>query len=348
MNLEMVLRSLCNCAGIAGEEDSASRCACGLLQEYFPNAQLDAFGNVIAVQEGAADKPILLLNAHIDQIGFVVTHVGEDGFVKIASVGGNDRRLMMAQQLRIFGREELVGVVASKPPHLQLPQEHGKAPDFADLWVDTGLSSGEACRLLEPGDRAVLCSCFEKLLGSRVSSSALDDRAGVAAVLYALELLKGRRLPVRLAVLLSAQEEVGGSGAKIGAYGIQPDYALVADVSFAYHSGCDRHRCGELGKGPMIGIAPTLDRGMSHTLCETARLEGIPFQTEVMNGLTSTDADDIAVCRSGTRVCTVSIPMRYMHTPVECIDLQDVEASGRLMAAYARKLGEGGCDKCGN
>jgi endoglucanase len=170
-----------------------------------------------------------------------------------------------------------------------------------------------------------------------VGGQALDDRCGMAAILHALQLVKGEKLPCAVAVLFSTQEEVGERGASIGAYTINPDIAIAVDVTFALGHGDDPVKCGKLGGGPMIGISPSLSRVVSNQLIAAAKENEIPWQPEVMAGTTGTNADQFSVTRGGIQACTVSIPLRYMHTPTEVIALSDVEQTGKLLAAYLRR-----------
>ena len=162
----------------------------------------------------------------------------------------------------------------------------------------------------------------------------MDDRSGIAAILYTLKLLKDRETAYNVTVVFSAQEELGERGAKIGAYSLATDIAIAVDVSFAYADGEDRKKCGLLGKGAMIGIAPSLSREISDGLVRAAESAGLPYQIEVMNGLTSTNADQYSVSRCGAKACTLSIPLRNMHTPVEVIDISDVRNTAEILAEF--------------
>ena len=164
----------------------------------------------------------------------------------------------------------------------------------------------------------------------------MDDRAGCAALIRCAQLLHGENLSCGLTVLLSSREEVGGQGAQTGTFSLEPTEAIVVDVSFAAQPGVDPAKCGKLGGGPMIGMAPILNRPMVHRLKELAKKNEIPFTMEIMGGETGTNADGIAVSRAGVHTAMVSIPLRYMHTPVEVIDVQDVEYTARLLAEYVK------------
>jgi endoglucanase len=170
-----------------------------------------------------------------------------------------------------------------------------------------------------------------------MTAPALDDRCGVAAILCALDLLRDEVLPCRVTVLFSTQEEVGERGAKIGCYAVNPDIALAVDVSFARNIGDNEAETGNMDDGPMIGFSPSLSRSVTLALCRAAEEMQIPWQYEVMAGTTGTNADQFSVCREGVRACTVSIPLRYMHTPAEIVSLRDVRLTGELLAAYLRR-----------
>lgn len=335
-----VLKALCLADGVSGNETEACAVAAKLLSRYSGRVEQDAYGNCYAViAEPKEGQKTVLLEAHIDEIGMVVTHLEENGFVRVANCGGIDRRLLLAQQVVLHGREKIVGIIAAKPPHLESDEERKQVPSLDSIAIDTGLSAQQAKALIAPGDKVSFRSPFRELKNNRVSAKAVDDRAGVAAVLYALALLNGKTLPCGLSVLFSSQEELGERGAAIGGYRLAPDRSLSVDVSFGETPDAEAHKCGKLGQGPMIGISPSLNKSVSDGLIAAAEREKIPYQLEVMGGETSTDADTIGTMRGGIETGLVSIPIRYMHTPVETVEMGDIEQTGRLLAAYL--MGEG-------
>jgi endoglucanase len=334
MDLKEVLFSLAEADGASGNESPAAEKALELLCEYCPDAKI-VEGNVIGTfgkhEEGL---PLLVLDAHIDQVGFIVTYITEEGFIKFDQLGGIDRRLLPAQPVVIHGKRDIKGVVCSVPPHLSNGSEVLKYEDTA---IDTGLTYDELADTVSLGDSITFDVKCRSLLGERVTGAAMDDRCGVAAILYALELLKDKKLKYNVTVIFSTQEELGERGAKIGAFTLDPDIALAVDVSFAFAPGENRKKCGELGKGAMIGISPSLSREISDGLINTAKNTGLSYQIEVMNGLTSTNADRYSVSRGGAKTCTISIPLRNMHTPVEVIDMADAKNTAELIAAYIKE-----------
>lgn len=335
MDLKNTIAQLTEVSGASGSESPAAGLALDMLKKYCPDAAV-INGNVVGrFGEFRSDRPSLVLDAHIDQIGMIVTNITADGFIKVGNLGGIDRRLLPAQPVIIHGKKDISGVICSVPPHLS--SGDSKVLSFDEAAIDTGMTKTELENIVSLGDTITFDVKCRSLLGSRITSGALDDRCGAAAILYTLELLQGKPLAYNVTVIFSAQEELGERGAKIGAYELDPDIAIAVDVSFAYSLSEDENKCGYLGKGPMIGISPSLDRELSNELINTAKKSDIPFQTEVMNGLTSTNADQYSVSRCGARTCTISIPLRNMHTPAEVIDLKDAELTARLLAEFIKE-----------
>lgn len=335
MDIRSTVVSLSETSGASGSESPAAQLALSMLREYCPDAEI-VNGNVTGkFGDHREGLPSLVLDAHIDQVGFAVTYITDDGFIKIGNIGGIDRRLLPAQPVVVHGSRDIKGVICSVPPHLT--SGSSEVLEMDDVAIDTGLTKAELEPLVALGDSITFDVTCRDLIGSRITGGALDDRCGVASILYTLELLKGCSTAYNVTVIFSTQEEVGERGAKIGAFAIDPDIAIAVDVSFAYAVGEDESKCGYLGKGPMIGISPSLSREISDGLIETAKNSDIPYQTEVMSGLTSTNADRYSVNRCGAKTCTVSIPLRNMHTPAEVIDLSDVEMTAKLLAEFIRR-----------
>ena len=328
-----LLNKLCPDFGVSGEEREAAEAALELLSPYGEGYFDKKTGNAVFRRKGFDDtKKTVLLDAHIDEIGFIVTYITDDGFLKVAPVGGIDRRMLLASEVTVFGREKIKGIITSTPPHLE--DDNKKLPEVSDIYIDTGMTSEQLKNVVSLGDKVCVENAPVKLLGSRVSAKALDDRCGAAALIKTIELLKDKPLGVNVVLLLSSKEEIGEVGAKTGAFDISPDIAIAVDVSFAYTMGEDKEECGELSKGPMIGIAPSLSRELSDSLIQCAKAKNIPYQLEIMNGKTGTNADMITVSKGGVKTVTVSIPERYMHTPAEVVDLDDIDNTALLLAEY--------------
>ena len=217
-----------------------------------------------------------------------------------------------------------------------MQSDSSKAASLDDLYIDTGLSGERAKELISLGDR-VLIENEPLKMGSLVTSKALDDRACVLTILMALDMLKGRETAYNITVLLSSGEEVGSRGAVTGAYTSDADLALILDVTFGRVHGESEEEYCAIGGGAAIGISPVLSRKLSDALTETAKSEGLPYQLEVMSGRTGTDADAVTVTKGGIPACTVSVPIKYMHTPVEAVLPGDIENTAALVAAFCEK-----------
>ena len=341
MDVKSTLKTLCEAAGVSGDEFSASEAARTLLAPYCPDAGIDAFGNVVGfLGDRKNGKQTLMLEAHIDQIGLIVTHIDENGFIKTARCGGVDRRLLLAQTVTIHGKKAIKGVVSTLPPHLA--KDDKKAPEIEDIAIDAGFAKAELEKIVSPGDKITIDGTFESLTENVVTAPAIDDRGGVTAVLYALDLLRGRETAYNLAVVFAVQEEVGNRGAIISAYNVNADLSISVDVSFAQTPGVPEEKSKKMGGGAMIGIAASLDRRLFMRLRSLAAEKGIPYQIEAMGSDSGTDADEIGVSRGGVRPALISVPLKYMHMPVETADINDIKAVGALIAEFMEKGAEDG------
>ena len=334
MDIKGILRLLTEKAGVSGEEFPASEAAAELLKRYAKDVKIDSFGNVTGfVRSDNPDAKTLMLDAHIDRVGLIVTYIGDDGFIGVGKCGSPDLRTLLAQSVTIHGKKDVLGVISTLPPHVS---KEKSVPEIGDFCIDIGLSKEEAERVISLGDKVTVNSSFRELCGNIVSAAAIDDRSGVCAVLEALDMLENPAY--NIAVSFSAGEEVGERGAKMTAFSIQPDEAIAVDVSFGNTPDGSAKETAVLGSGAMIGFSAALDREMSETLCKIAEKEGIPFTREIMPSSTGTNADSIGISGRGVKCCTLSFPIRYMHTPVETVDLNDIKATAQLICEYA-----GGC-----
>lgn len=329
--ISVLLKKLCAADGVSGAENKAAAVAAELLGKYMP-VSIDPLGSITGTM-GSGEMHILL-DAHLDQIGLIVTAIDEDGFLKVTKCGGADIRVLAAAEVTVHGKEKLFGVITSTPPHLSTPDDSGKAKDFDDIAVDIGMNKETAEKYVSLGDRITFNGEFVPLAGNRVSSPSIDDRAGIAVILRCLEILEGRELNCKISVCFSVQEETGGSGAQTAAFAAQADEAIAVDVSFASAPNVSSEKYAALGGGAMIGYAPSLDYEMSRKLSLIAENKNIPNQPEVMGGKTGTNCDEIQVAGKGVKTALISIPLRNMHTAVEVCDLEDIENAARLMAEY--------------
>ena len=333
MDIRSTLKTLTEKIGVSGDEFAASNAAAKLLKQYADEVEVDAFGNVTGiVSSSKAGTKTLMLDAHIDQVGYIVTYIDDKGFLSVGTCGSPDVKMLLAQSVTVHGKEDVRGVVSTLPPHVN--KKNG-APEIGDITIDVGMNGEQARSVISLGDRITVDSAFRELCGDIVSAPAIDDRSGVCAILAALDMLKGKELAYDLAVCFSAQEETGERGAKQTSFRTQPDECIAVDVSFGRTPDSDPKDTAELGSGVMIGFSAALDKGMSNALRSLAQKKDIPFTEEIMPGSTGTNADAIGAAGKGVKCCTLSFPIRYMHTPIECVDLNDIVSTARLICEYA-------------
>ncbi len=334
MDIKTLCFSLSEKIGTPGDESQAAFFAKELLSEYM-QTKIDRLGNVIGSTEN--DGVHILLDAHIDQVGLVVRGFDEKGFILVDKAGSPDPRVLTGAEVIVCGKENLFGVVCSTPPHLQKNSSGDDTIEITSLAIDVGLSKEKAQQLVEIGDRVVFKPFQGELLNDNIVSCSFDDRAGVAVILRALEIVKGKLNNIKVSVTFSVQEETGGSGAKTASFATAPDYAIAIDVGFGDDPYTDKSETITLGKGPSIGISPTLDKSFTKELISICKEKGIPYQHDVMGGRTGTNADSINISGVGVKTALLSVPLRYMHTGNEIINIHDIENTARLIAEYLIK-----------
>jgi putative aminopeptidase FrvX len=342
-----LLQRLLTAAAPSGHEAPAARAWREGCQAFADEVGSDHVGSSFARVRGRGGGPVLALVGHIDEIGLHVTHIDEKGLLRFGAVGGWDPVQLVGQRVAIATREGTVrGVIGRKPLHLLDAEERKKAPELKALHIDIGArSEQEARERVRIGDVAVIDVEPLELIDGLVASRALDNRVGcyVAAQAAALVAQSGRAAGDVLALAV-AQEETSFAGSRTSAFALQPDLAIAIDVTHASDQpGVELGQTTkhELGSGPVISRGTTLHPLISELLIDAAEAEQIPYTLESEGRATGTDADAIHVARSGIPTGLVSVPLRYMHSPVELVCLSDVEATARLLAAFARRLEPG-------
>ena len=339
-----MLEQLCSCCGPSGYEHPVAALAKELLKPLVDQVWTDRLGNVVGLRRcGKANARTLLLDAHLDEIGLVVTGI-QDGFLRFGAVGGVDPRMLPDRELTVLTRPPRFGVVACLPPHVLSAEEREKAPPIEDFYVDVGLDQAQAQAQVPIGTPMVFRpSCFR--LGRRqVCGKAMDDRACFATLLRCAQLLQGQRLEIDLCLMGSVQEETSGAGAIVAAHTLAPDWCVAVDVTHGRTPDSPKDQTFVIGGGPAVGIGPNITRWMSQRMLDEAKALGIPVQREVMGGSSGTNAWHIQIANQGVATAVLSLPLKYMHTPVEVLDLDDLERTAQLLAGFARSLGgeEGG------
>jgi endoglucanase len=336
------LKRLLSTPGPSGYEGAAAK-AWREEAGGFAEVRGDTMGNSFATI-GAGGSPRVMLSGHIDEIGVMITHIDDQGLLHFTGVGGWDSQVLVGNRVRIqTGDGEIVGVVGKKAIHLMEAEERKKVSQIKNLWIDVGARDGdEAKQMVRVGDVGVLDQALLELPNGRIASRSLDNRMGAFVVLEALRLLseKDSVAPEVIAVA-SVQEEIGLYGARGAAFGLEPDAAIAVDVTHATDTpGVSKNEHGDhaLGSGPVITRASVLSPIISDGLVAAAEEAGIAYTLEADARSTGTDADAIHFTRAGIATGLISCPNRYMHSPNEMVDLEDLENCARLIAAYVKTL----------
>ena len=340
MNYEKTLETLCELAAPSGYEQQAAQVALELLKPLVDEAFLDRMGNVVGVRRcGKPEAKKLLLDAHLDEIGFLVTG-HEEGFLRFTTVGGVDPRMLPDREVLLMTQPPVVGVVTCLPPHVQNSEEFDNAIPVKELYIDVGLSQEEAQNRIPIGTPAVYHTSCQALGEQLLCGKAMDDRASFAVLLDVAERLQGKELDVDVYFLGSTQEETHSTGAMTATYGMIPDACIAIDVTHGDSPDASKDKTFPLGKGTVIGMGPNCAKWLVNRLKATAEQEQIPYQLEVMAGSSGTNGWVMQVVREGIATGVLSIPLRYMHTPVETVHRGDLEETAKLLTAFVLGVGK--------
>ena len=333
--MRQALERLCTCTAPSGFEGPAAAVAAELLRPLVDEVSIDRMGNVLGVRRSKTPgAPKLLLDAHLDEIGLIVTGV-EDGFLRFRSIGGVDPRMLPGRELVVLTDPPLRGLVACPAGG-----DEDKSVPLNELYVDVGLSQEEAERAVPVGTPMVYrAGCFP-LGEDQMCGKSMDDRACFVTLLRAAELLRDKELDVELHILGSTREEVSGAGAVVGTWAVAPDFCVAVDVTHGKTPDGPADKTFELGGGPAIGVGPNMTRWMTERMIAKAREHSIPYQLEIMSGHTGTNGWEMQISREGVATSVLSLPLKYMHTPVETLSLADMEGVAQLLAAFVEHLGK--------
>ncbi len=341
------LRALSEAFGVAGFEDEVRALIRREVEPYVDEVRVDALGNLMAIKRGRSSKT-LMLDAHMDEIGFMVSSIEEEGFLRVAPIGGWDARIVPSHAMTIKTQtgQKLKGAIGTPPPHILTPEERDKPFKLEELFVDVGATSREEVERLgvRIGSPAVIAYPFERLNERCVMGKALDDRVGCAVLVEVLEALTDEELELTLVVNFAVCEEVGLRGARTAAFQIEPAVALALEGTVAADvpGVPPTRRPTALGKGPAITV---MDRSLIapprlvEFLARLAQEEGVPYQYKVPP-FGATDAGAIQQTKGGALAGVLSVPCRYIHSPVSVMRLDDFENAVRLTAAFARRAHE--------
>jgi putative aminopeptidase FrvX len=339
------LKSLLDTPGPSAFEAAPARVWRAEAQRFAESVRADVAGNSFATL-GGEGRPRVMFAGHIDEIGIMVSHIDDEGYVSFDPIGGWDHQVFVGQRVRLLGREgPVAGVVGKKAVHLMEKEDREKVSKVEELWIDVGATSrAEAEGRLRIGDPGVLAAGVLEFPNGRLVSRCIDNRIGAFVVLEALrQLADGARPAAAVTAVATTREEIAatGGGARSSAATLEPDVAIVVDVTHATdYPGIDKRRHGDyrLGGGPVLSRGASVSELVFERLAEAAEAERIPYAIEAASRDTHTDAEAIFNAHRGVATALVSVPNRYMHSPNEMVAIEDLDRTARLLAAFARRL----------
>ncbi len=329
MDTYSILKAICEAAYENGSDSETHAVIRSFMSEFSDEIRSDALGNIICTvnKDGEGDT---VFSAHMDKIAMLVTGIDKKtGMLKIDRSGGVDIRVLPAARVKVLGKKELHGCITSTPPHLTKGDRSTALP-VTELYVDCGLPYEEISEIVSLGDRIEYLCPPERLLDDRASGAYMDNAAGCTAVILACEKLKKSGINKKVTAVFTTREETGKGGAQTSFTALQPELALITDVSFGTAPGVPRECSSPLSSGGMICISPILQKNVSDMLISVAKNNNIPYTVEVMGARTMTDSDVAVTAGNGILTGLVSVPLINMHTPVETLDLKDVEAVANI------------------
>lgn len=340
LDLKAHLKTLVEAHAPSGHEAAVRALVHEAWQPLVDSFDGDKLGSLIGIKRATQPPQTprkIMLAAHMDEIALMVRDI-VDGFVYVHRIAGMDNRVLLAQPVLVHGKRPLPGIVAAAPPHLLSAAERKKYPSFDALVIDLGLPAAEVESLVQIGNLITVDVPLVELSGNRVAAKAMDDRASIAAITVCLDELKSMQHSWDVYATATVQEESGLLGAATAAYHINPDIAIALDVGFAEQPGISSDESLEMGGGPAIALGPNFHPKLHSKLTELADRYEIKWQLDVIPGRSGTDAWAIQVAREGVPSALLSLPLRNMHSPVETLDLRDIERAGRLLAQFIASL----------
>ncbi|HHZ13846.1 MAG: M42 family metallopeptidase [Caldicoprobacterales bacterium] len=343
MDAKAFLKELIDIPGVSGYEDEISRVIMDAFKPYCHEVRRDAFFNVYGKKIGNVGQkgPRIMLAAHLDEIGLMVKDIDDKGFISFTNIGGVDQRILLSQEVIIHGKERLYGVIGAKPPHLQEKGETEKAVPMDEMMIDVGLHPDDIKKKVTIGDLITFKSPLISLGGNMVCGKSIDDRAGVVMMLETMKELDKLVFSGEVYFVATSQEEVGTRGAIISTYSVDPDIGIAIDVTHGDTPDAPKDETHAMDKGPVIAVGPNMHPKLTERLMNVADDNEIGYLIEVEPGLTGTDARSIQVSREGVPTVLIELPLRYMHTTVETLNMENIRKASRLTALFIASMKEG-------
>ncbi|MEZ6132527.1 MAG: M42 family metallopeptidase [Planctomycetaceae bacterium] len=339
---DQFLKDLLVTPGTSGFEQQIQQVIRDFTSTFADTVETDVHGNVIAAVNPTGKRRILL-DAHCDQIGLIVRHIDDQGFIRVNAVGGWDMQILLGQKVLVHtATESIPGVIARKPIHLLNENERKTVPKLSELWVDIGSQSAEeTATVVRIGDSVTPAPSLTELRNGRISGVAMDDRTGIWVIMMALKMLSERRPSAAVFGVSAVQEEIGLRGAQTSSYNINPDVAIAVDVTHATDCpNIDQNEFGRItiGGGPVVVRGANANPRVFDLLIDTAKQHDIPVQINALARPASNDGAAIQVSRGGCASGLVTLPNRYMHSPVEVVAESDLKQSARLIAEFCMAI----------
>lgn len=333
MSLKENIKKLSEIESVSGFEGDAASEIKKIFSKYCDEVKTDALGNVIGVKKGTDGYGKIMLEAHMDEIGLMVNFIDDNGFLYFTNIGGIDARILPANKVKVHGKKTLTGIIGAKPPHLLDGSEQNKTIPMDKLFIDVGLTKEQVEKVVSVGDFVTFCGDF-KLLGKKsIAAKSQDDRTSVAIIIDVLESLKDVKLTYDLYVVSAVQEEVGRRGAICAAYTIEPDFAIAIDVCHATTHDA-KEDTFKAGSGTVITKGPNLHPHLTENIIKVLDKNKIKYNIEACGGDTGTDAWVIQTANCGIPTALFSIPLKYMHTPFEVLNIDDAKATADAISKF--------------
>lgn len=337
-----LIKNLSSLTGVSGYEQKNAEYISNIFKKYCDNVYTDALGSLIAVRkadikDGETPKKIMV-EAHMDEIGLMITKTDEDGFLYFTSIGGIDTRILLASEVTVHGKKDIMGVIGAKPPHVQSADEQSSPVSADKLYIDTGYSRKEIEKIVSVGDTATFMNEFLTLKNDYISTKSQDDRSSVAVLVMVMDYLKNVKLPFDVYFVATVQEEVGTRGAKTAAYSINPDAAIAIDVCHGLTPDSSPLDAVNCASGTVVTKGPNIHPIFVKKLIECLNENGIKYTCDVAGGNTGTDAWAIQTAKYGIPTVLLSLPLKFMHTPVETLSLTDVKATAEAIGTFLKSV----------
>lgn len=343
MELKELIYSLSSVMTISGFGSRSTEEIEKLIGEHFDSFYKDGVGNMVFVKK--SKRPLaegekrtkILVDAHLDEIGMIVTDIKEGGFLSLTNIGGIDPALLQASDVCIYGKKKLFGVITSTPPHLSGPDDRNKLKKIDEVLVDTGYSKEELETLVRPGTPVGFAPVYKDFLNGKMSGKAFDDKACAACAVYAIANTAAEELFGDVYLLLSNFEETSAHGGVTpGTYGVMPDYAMSVDVNLASVPDTKKTETVDMNKGPSITYTTSTDIKLTRMLERSCKNAEIPVQISVAPSRTGTNAMSLQLVASGVPTVDVGLPLAFMHSPVEMISIEDCESLAKLIELFVK------------